>query len=87
MSSVMEQFRAAVEDEGYGSTRRYSYQVVLNPLEDDDENFDGLDFKEVAEACAEAKPGDVMDVYVYDKKNRRFGWDDDLVDNVVFTVR
>lgn len=87
MPSVLEQFREAVEFEGYGNTRKYAYQVVLNPLEDDDPAFEGLDFLELAEACERAKPGDVFDVYVYDKSMRRYDWDDNLVDNVMFTVR
>lgn len=87
MTAFSQQLREAAREEGFGASK-YVFQVVLNPVDDDDvdpweEPFDIIDVKEAAKM---AKDGDVVDVYVYDATvHRKYGWDLDLVDNFEFT--
>lgn len=75
-----EQVLSAARHEGL-SGRGWTYDAVLNPEEDADD----IDIRPLDEVLAEAKPGDVLDVYCY-RKPKAEGWDAPLAGNVEVTL-
>lgn len=89
MITFSQQLREAAKEAGFGASK-YTFQVVLNPVDDDDADpmQESIDIIDVKEAAKIARDGDVVDVYVYDSTDyRKYGWDLDLVDNFEFTYR
>lgn len=68
---------AALREEGY-SGGRFTFDAVLNPPEDGGD----IDIRSLRDICAAAKPGDVIDVYVYKTANG----ETNLWDNVEVTA-
>jgi hypothetical protein len=81
--TVRKQVMEAIREAGFGG-RRFFYQAVLNPTWADEDAEDCVDIRALDEVVAEARPGDVVDVYVYTRTDEE--WDQTLVDNVTVKV-